>query len=289
MLERLTDDPMTLNFGVVAMTFSEKEEQVLDEPVSVSEIQIKPSGQPYLSHPSYTKRFNRAFGRGQWHMRPLSKPAKAGNTVMVPYALMVRGVPVATAYGEQDYYESNREQTYGDALESTVASALRRCAKRLGVTLEMWSREFLNDFIDKYAVVVRVTTKDGGFKKQWRLKSDPPFWNETGKARLNDGDSDEAQRQQTKRPTQARAERPAATNPKDGMPISSDQAVRFWTIARRAGRSDEEIKTFLKKHYNLDSSKLILRKDYDSVVRAVEHPGPMMPVLDVDRQPGEDD
>lgn len=291
MLERLTEDPMTLNFGVVAMSFTEKEELVMSEDVNVADIRIKPSGQPYVSHPTYTKWLNRAFGRGRWHMRPLAKPAKAGNSVVVPYSLMVRGVPVATAYGEQEYFDSNREQTYGDALEATVASALRRCCKRLGIGLEMWDRQYLNRFIDKYAICVNAPNWKGEMKKQWRLRADDPFPGESGVARQSDRGTPEAQRQQTRRRPQATAEHSAATHPKATEPVTNDQVIRLWTIARRAGRNDDEVKIFLKRHYNLESSKAIQRKDYENITKALEHPGPLLPVLDInaEREPGEDD
>lgn len=265
--------------GLVEVKLSDREEAVLSKPVDAGDVRMKPTGQPYLSHPSYTRWFSEAFGRLGWAIVPRAKAVFNGKTVVQPYILFIHGQPAAFAYGEQEYHENNKEQTYGDAVEATVASALRRCAKRLGVGLELWDKRWLDAWTEQFCVKVWLTDKD---KPVWRRKDDPPFWNEaTSRTRGAQGGP-------PPRSERARPERPAASHPKGDEPITHDQVMRFWTIARRAGRSDEEVKTFLKRHYNLDSSKAMLRKDYENVVKAIEHPGPLLPVLDIEREPGED-
>jgi hypothetical protein len=94
-------------------------------------------------------------------MRPAAKPLKSGNSVVQPYVLYIHGKPVAFAMGEQEYFEGNKEQTYGDALEATVASALRRCMKRLGIGLELWDRAWVDNFMAEQGVHVQIENKDG--------------------------------------------------------------------------------------------------------------------------------
>lgn len=277
-LERLTDEPLVLSYGVVK--FTAEEEAILDEPVPVDEVCLKPTGQPYLSHPSYVRWFNRAFGRGQWGLQQLAKPQRADATILIHYALVVRQVPLFSCYGAAEYHENNKDQNYDDVIESTHAYALRRFAKRLGVGLELWDKRWLTDWMARHAVRVWLEGKD---KPAFRRREDPPFWNEVQKGRSNGSSAPPPRR------AQATAERPAATNPKADQPITTQQVTRFWTIARRAGRSDEEVKAFLRTHYHLESSRAILRKDYESICASVEHPGLLLPVLDAEREPGSDD
>lgn len=129
--------------GLVELRLTDAEEGVLARPVNPSDILVRDGGIAYLPHIVYTRWFNEAFGRTGWALVPTDAPRKVDNLIIVTYLLYVHGVPVAQAKGEHEYQETNRRQTYGDVIESTVASALRRCAKRLGVGLEMWDKRWL--------------------------------------------------------------------------------------------------------------------------------------------------
>lgn len=312
----LTENPLDIDFGTHPMKFSDKETAILSAAVDVNEIRIKPSGQPYLPHTAYTRLFNRALGMGKWHLRPLAKPTRTatafGESIMVPYALIVRGIPVATAWGEQEYFPKNKDQSLGDAVESTHASAIRRCAKRLGIALEMWDKEYIEHFVDRYAVCVRVEQnrkENGEWKKKvvklWRLKSSPPFPNELGPATSGSWGSREDEEHPQRPPrasspppaeapktraTEGHAQRPVSSHPKQDEPITPAQRTRLWTIARRAQRTDEEVKGFLKRDYRLESSQAITRRDYEDICTALEHPGPLRRVIDIsrEREPGDE-
>lgn len=260
------------DLGLVEIALTPAEEAELAKPVNTEEIRIKPTGQAYLSHPSYTKWFNRAFGRTAWQLVPVSKPMMQGRSVVQPYVLHLHGKPIAFAMGEQEYFENNREQTYGDALESTVASALRRCAKRLGVGLEMWDKGFLDDWQAATCVRVEVEQKGKETKYLWRRKIDKPFWGEV------DGSARKANRQ-----TPPREETPAASHAAANEPITEQQLKKLWMTIRRMGRGEEEVKYWLLHKYKLDSTKAIKRKDFENIVHAIEHPG----ALQV-RTPGEE-
>lgn len=265
----LTEDIVVGAFGKLEVKFTPAEELILSEEVKADQIQIKPSGQPYLSHPGYTRWFNRAFGRGGWSLVPIAKPMKTESGVACPYLLYIHGQPAAFAMGEGDYHGNNREQTWGDALEATVASALRRCAKRLGVGLELWDRRWLNTFIDKHCILVK---RDGrkGVERAWRRVDDPPFFDEEEKAADRKGE--------TAMPAQRQAQPPrAAGHHKPGAVITADQVKRLWTIIRHTGRSEDEIKKWLLARYKLDSTKLITQDIYDQIVAAVEARGELPP------------
>jgi hypothetical protein len=52
--------------------------------------------------------------------------------------------------------------------------------------------------------------------------------------------------------------------------ISQAQRDRFWAIAKDAGWQRDEVKALLKDTYNLDSSTLIPRSQYDAICAALE-------------------
>lgn len=255
------DDLALGQLGLVEIKLTAEEETILARPVDPKDVLIKPTAHPvpYISHPTYTRWLNEAFGRTGWALVPISKPIKSGSSVCCPYVLHIHGKPVAYAMGEQEYFEGNKDQTYGDALESTVASALRRCMKRLGVGLELWDRRWLNEWIAEYAVRVK---REGG-KSAWRRKDEPRFFDEQG--RTPGGDERQGP------PEQAPAGHHAAA--KDV--ITGPQLNRLWAIGESSGRAHDEIKSWLQKKFGFASSKDITRDKYEYICAAIEGKGPL--------------
>lgn len=250
--------------GLVELKLSDQEEQVLSEPVKEADVRVKPNGAVYLPHYAYTRWLNRAFGRLGWALLPASAPKEVVSgkkrQVVQYYVLHVHKMPVAFAAGEQDYWEGNADQSYGDAAEGTVASALRRCMKRIGVGLELWDRQWGHRFLEAHTVKVKVSKKDVkgsvSVKSQWRMKDDPPL---PGELAAN-------QR------VPAQREPSAGTHRDNDAPITQDQQKRLFTILKHSGRTADWLKAYLRKTINSESTKDITRKDYDTVVRAIEHP-----------------
>ena len=245
--------------GLVECKLTDKEEAVLAERVNPDDVKWRasrkngPKDVPYLSHPTYTKWFNRAFGRTGWSLVPVGKPMKTEQSVvLIPYVLHVHGIPVAFAWGEQEYFDrkadgsESRAQSYGDVIESTVASALRRCAKHLGVGLELWDKDWTS------------ALKGGSQPEPERFYVAPE-------------QSQRRQRQERK------TERPPAPVEHVDMDekITDDQRLRLWNISRRVGRGDSEVQDWLKRRFKVKTSSDITRRDYDQVVRAIEQRGPL--------------
>lgn len=237
--------------GLAELKLTAEEERVLSEPVNPAAILLKPKVKggppeiPYLPHIVYTRWFNRAFGRTGWSIVPTAAPKKADNLVLVPYLLYIHGVPVAAATGEQEYYESNKQQTYGDVIESTVASALRRCAKRLGVGLEMWDKAWL-------AANVKLPPKGRQSREPEVYDAEPvpsePFWPKHEAAQTQGGD----------------------------QKITKEQRARLKQIVERTGRNATEVGAWLRRRFSVVSSADLLRRDYDAVCRALEARGPLV-------------
>lgn len=229
--------------GLAEIKLTDAEEKVLSEPVNISDVLLKPKvkgGPPeiaYLPHIVYTRWFHRAFGRTGWACVPTSAPKKVNNLVLVPYLLYVHGVPVAAATGEQEYHENNAQQTYGDVIESTFASALRRFAKRLGVGLELWDKRWLETHFGKRAV--------RGNRKE-----------EAVDAEIEQGES-------------FRSYVGVDTDPK----ITKEQRKRLEQIRERMNRPVPEVALWLKQSYGVKSSADILQKDYAEIVKRLEARG----------------
>lgn len=247
----VTEDRMDLGaLGLVELKLSKHEEEVLSEPIDPRRIQWRPREKdgpaiiPYYPHQEYTRWFNRAFGRTGWNLVPIAKPSITRNdknpdqqTITCPYILHIHGKPVAYAMGEQEYFAGNKQQTYGDALESTNASALRRCAKRLGVGLELW---------------------DKGFISALRPQSAPP-----PPPRRDEPRTYEAPRNN---------EPPAGHHARASEKITDKQRKRLWVIIRNSGRSEPQVKDWLHRRFGWTSTKDITRDTYDFICKAVESP-----------------
>lgn len=281
----LRDEVNISTVGLTEVALTEQENAVLNEAAKLEDIRVKPSGQAYLSHPTYTKWFNRAFGRLGWMIVPSAKPTRTDKGVAQAFLFYIHGKPAVIVTGEQDYHENNREQSYADALEGCVGSALRRTAKRLGVGLELWDRPFLDAYMHEHCVMVRVPkrVRDHGTGKwstkvvnQWRRRVDAPFPDElkpgdkASEARVDEEEGVEpAQRRQSAPPS----ERPAGYNAKAGEPISDAQLRRFHTIVTNSGRQPEVVKRWLLDVWKYDTSKDISRGNYDAICKAVEGDG----------------
>ncbi len=273
-------------FALVEVKLTKAEETILAEDVPRDRVEIKPTGTPYLPHTEYRRWLNRAFGRLGWALRPAAMPAIAEKQVVAPYILHIHGRPVAFAWGAQDYFPNNKDQTYDDALEATQAYALRRCMKHIGVGLELWDRDWLDTWRAEYAIQVQVKPKKGAQdqrpKRQWRRSDRPRLWGEVGRAGRDQDDDDEGEQ-----PAQQREARydpaPPRQEPRDEGPsghhanandkITDGQLRRFHAIVRNSGRLDQEVRDWLHDRFRLTSSKDITRRNYDYICSAIEAQG----------------
>lgn len=104
----------------------------------------------YIEHAYLRGRLNEVFGMGQWALIPRNRWAEEfttakgvpGTKVYVEAMLVVRGCFVGEAVGSMDYYPSNGQQDYSDAVEGSKTAAFRRCAKEFGIGLQAWKKDW---------------------------------------------------------------------------------------------------------------------------------------------------
>lgn len=105
----------------------------------------------YIEHAFLRDRFDSAIGMGQWALvrsRPhwgeefTTQKGEKAIRLYADCALLIRGCYCAEAIGEMVYYPNNARQSYADAAEGSETAAFRRCAKKLGVGLQAWKKDF---------------------------------------------------------------------------------------------------------------------------------------------------
>ncbi len=162
--------------GIAAAPFTDEQQKILLAPVDRQHVSWKPSmrdgpqnpedwaqamgkknhaGKPwrpplaFVEQVQYRRRLNAAFGPGGWGIRLLSPPKIIDQTVVFHGGLYVLGRFVAESFGEQDYYESNANQSWATALESAKSDCLTRCCKDLGMFSELWEKRFLEGLLSQ--------------------------------------------------------------------------------------------------------------------------------------------
>ena len=134
------------------LEINEEQRKILQEPVKEDKIQIRPDGLVYLSWIEYQSRLDEAFGSA-WSLVPQGMPKYDRNTNLILWGfyLIIKGKFVDFAIGQNEYIDTNRTMTYGDAIEGAKSNALMRCCKRLGIGLELWDRDYVEKWKEKYA------------------------------------------------------------------------------------------------------------------------------------------
>jgi hypothetical protein len=83
---------------------------------------------------------------------PQSKDTGNNNVLVVwGFWLIVKGIPIGFATGETSYRTNNNTMSFGDAMEGAKSSALARNCKALGISLELWSAEWVSEWKKNYA------------------------------------------------------------------------------------------------------------------------------------------
>jgi hypothetical protein len=165
--------------GLGVLELTSEMRAILEEPIPPEDLDILPTGEVYASQVQYRRRLTRVFGPGGWVMLELSQPTIKNNVVIQKWALFARSVFIASAWGEQEYFDNNPRMSYATALESAKSNALTRCCKDLSIASECWDRHYTEAFKREYCTEVIIQQyAGGGARKMWRRKDGEPFWQE---------------------------------------------------------------------------------------------------------------
>ncbi|PWO00910.1 mitochondrial genome maintenance MGM101, partial [Tilletiopsis washingtonensis] len=159
--------------GLGSAPFEPRIADILGREVNGEDVEIKPDGLLYLPEIKYRRILNEAFGPGGWGLAPRGETNVGTKIVSREWALVCLGRFVATARGEQEYFDPAGVATASEAAKS---NALMRCCKDLGIAHELWSPRWIRNF--KAANCVEVWTENastGRKRKMWRRKDSPPL------------------------------------------------------------------------------------------------------------------
>lgn len=275
MFERLAKDP---NVDV------EKLERLIQMQKDVMAVQAKAA-------------FNTAFAEMQGELPEIQRNGEIVNTktgTVVPYALnedlqaAIR--PILKAHGfalsfRTDYPDKDTIRVVGILTHRdghARGTTFQAASDTSGFKNDTQGRGSVNAYGRRYTTVdlLNITTRGldrNGAEDQPRSAAQPA-----------------RQRQATQQPaSDARTysnhtgdKRPITTVNRDGK--GKGQLGRLIMIAKKAGRTDDEVKTWLKAVYGWTSKKQITQEAYEAVCAAIEKPG-ALPLPTRDRVPGEDD
>ena len=151
------DNFLSLYGGLTTKRFPDDVSKILQQPLKIEDIQLRPDGLLYLPEIRYRKVLNDAFGPGNWKLLPRSGHYKVsiGNAFLLlrDYALICDSTFVSIARGEHDFFSMNN---LGAAIESVKSNALTRCCKDLGIASELWDPTFIQNFKKNHTTSTRV-------------------------------------------------------------------------------------------------------------------------------------
>ncbi len=167
------------------LELSEEALRVLDEPIDPNDVQIRPDGLVYFPWTYWARRLNDAFGRLQWGLIPQGAPQSKqidNNTILVVWGfwLIVKGVPISFAMGETSYRTNNNTMSYADAVEGARSISLARNCKHLGISLELFDPEWIEEWKEKYAR--KIKNPRGNYPEYiWVRNDDKRYFKESQK------------------------------------------------------------------------------------------------------------
>ena len=169
--------------GAGSMAVTDEEATTLMKIAPDDDHEIKPTGELYLPQIFYRVRLNTVFKPGGWALVPMSNvhrkvPEKDYMPIVFTqkFHLIARGRFISEVWGEQDYNPKNRNMSEATALEGMKSNALVRACKDLGIGWECWDKRWVDEWKNKYAVMVKVQ-KYGSQETdwQWRKRTDRPL------------------------------------------------------------------------------------------------------------------
>ena len=153
---------------------TDEQSKILLEEIKDEEILIRPDGLVYAPWYLYAGRLNRAFTGLGWALVPQGMPKHdtAENVIYWGFHMVINGIYIDFAIGQNEYQPDSFTMKYGDCCEGAKSNALMRICKKIGMFHKLWDHEFVERWKTKYAYIKEWKTLSNGKKRPiWVKKS----------------------------------------------------------------------------------------------------------------------
>lgn len=150
--------------GLGMEPFSSEIANILQTPIAIDDVEVKPDGAIYLPEVKYRKILNQAFGAGGWALIPRGPHSLNGSTLSREYALFCQSRFMSQARGSSLVQGQSSPAASTEAVRS---NALMRCCKDLGIASELWDRNYVMQWRDRFATKKTINDKFGNSKVVW--------------------------------------------------------------------------------------------------------------------------
>lgn len=152
------------------LTYTEEQVKALFAPIDDDAVEIRPDGLVYGPWEMYLTRLRQAFPL-KFAFIPQGMPKiRPDGFVVWGFWLVIDGVLMGYAIGENKYQESNATMTETDACEGAKSNAKMRLCKDLGMFPEMWTPSWIRAWKEKYAESYTIVNKRGEQETRWQRK-----------------------------------------------------------------------------------------------------------------------
>lgn len=112
----------------------------------------------YIEHAHFRERLNQVFGPTRWVpvVRRLwgedfrTSKGEAATRLYSEVVLVINGCYAGEAIGAMVYYPNNPKSDYSEAAEGAQSEAIRRIGKSLGIGLQVYHKDFCDQWLKKY-------------------------------------------------------------------------------------------------------------------------------------------
>lgn len=159
--------------GASCLEVTPEQAAALEAPFPDDEIEILPTGEPYVPNGRYRARLNQVFGHGRWALLPAQDHVMDGKTVVQLWVLVVAGHVVAIAPGAG---AAGFDPDLAQQLESAKSNALTRACKDLGIGLFLAQKRWAETFRERYCIQVDAKDRENkDWRRCWRRVDGIPF------------------------------------------------------------------------------------------------------------------
>lgn len=159
--------------GASLLEVTPEQAAALEAPFPDDEIEILPTGEPYVPNGRYRARLNQVFGHGRWALLPDGPYVMDGTSVVQLWVLVVKGHVASIAPGSG---AAGHDPDLAQQLESAKSNALTRVCKDFGIGLFLAQKRWAETFRDRHCMQLDAKAKQrDDWRRCWRRVDGIPF------------------------------------------------------------------------------------------------------------------